>query len=79
MYIKDIKTVKYSSNADERNEAVVELYVDNSSELPEKESDIAELAGISLSQGSMGYVINTGSLYVMNSDGEWVDTNGVKK
>ena len=49
--------------------ARVEFDVDTPDELP---SD-GHLAGFTLYQGSIAYVINSAKFYVLNSNGEWRD------
>ena len=49
-----------------------EIFVDDISELPSPTG----IDGYELVQSSVAYVINSGELYVMDSDGKWHDTDG---
>lgn len=49
-----------------------EIFVDDTSELPSQDS----IDGYELAQGSVAYVIKSGGIYVLGSDGKWYDTDG---
>ena len=49
-----------------------EIFVDTVDELPESN----EIEGYELIQGSVAYVIKSGELFIMSSDGVWYSTNG---
>ena len=51
-----------------------QIFIDDVSELPEPDG----IDGYELVQSSIAYVINSGELYVMDSDGKWHDTAGKK-
>lgn len=51
---------------------IAEIYADEVSELPK----IDGIDGCELAQGSVAYVIKTGGLYVLSSDGKWYDSDG---
>ena len=67
----NITSVKFVNNVKNKNRVISEIVVDEVSELPEQQYD-----KYILSQGSMAYVIKSGEIYVMGSDGIWYDTNG---
>lgn len=48
------------------------IFVDTVDELPESD----EIERYELIQGSVAYVIKSGELFVMSSDGIWYTTNG---
>lgn len=48
------------------------IIADAEEELPA----VDDIGGMILSQGSACYVIGTGNAYVLNSSGEWCNTNG---
>ena len=51
---------------------IAEIFADDVSELPE----IDGIDGCELAQGSVAYVIKSGGLYILGSDGKWYDNNG---
>lgn len=67
----NITSVKFVNNVKNKNRVIAEITADEVSELPEQQYD-----KYILSQGSMAYVIKSGEIYVMGSDGIWYDTNG---
>lgn len=62
----NITSVKFVNNVKNKNRVISEIVVDEVSELPEQQYD-----KYILSQGSMAYVIKSGEIYVMGSDGKW--------
>lgn len=67
--LTDTKVVGYNNG----NLCIIgEIYVDDISELPSPTG----IDGYELVQSSIAYVINSGELYVMDSDGKWHDTAG---
>lgn len=65
--IKQIKYLSYAKTVDDRSRVAAELFADEVSDLPETEG----IDGYTLSIGSIAYVITTGELYVLGSDGQW--------
>lgn len=61
-----IVNVKLIDHDENKNRVIAELNVDETSELPKQEFE-----DYILTQGSSAYVIQSGELYVMGSDGEW--------
>lgn len=54
--------------------SLVELRASSASELPEADDDgIVQADGTVLAEGSIAWVISTGTLYGLTADGEWVD------
>ncbi|MDE5619004.1 MAG: hypothetical protein K2I80_00560, partial [Ruminococcus sp.] len=51
---------------------IAEIFADDVSELPETDG----IDGCELAQGSVAYVIKSGRLYILGSDGKWYDNNG---
>ena len=51
----------------EKSHIIGEIFVDNIGELPEPSG----IDGYELVQGSIAYVVQSGELYVMGSDGKW--------
>ncbi|MCM1316538.1 MAG: hypothetical protein NC205_00435 [Prevotella sp.] len=49
-----------------------EIFVDDVSELPTPDG----IDGYELVQGSVAYVVKSGELFIMSSDGIWHTTNG---
>ncbi|MDE5558975.1 MAG: hypothetical protein K2J32_15020 [Ruminococcus sp.] len=49
-----------------------QIFIDDVSELPSPTG----IDGYELVQSSVAYVINSGELYIMDSEGKWYDTNG---
>ena len=62
--------IKYPD--DDKTRIIAEIYVDDVSELPENDG----FDGYELAQGSVAYVIKSGRLYILGSDGKWYDNNG---
>lgn len=62
--------IKYPD--DKKTRVVAEIYADDVSELPENDG----IDGYELAQGSVTYVIKSGEIYVLGSDGKWYDTDG---
>lgn len=56
----------------ENSHIIGEIFVDTVDELPESDG----IEGYELVQGSVAYVIHSGELYVMDSEGVWHTTNG---
>lgn len=56
----------------EKSHIIGEIFVDNIAELPESSG----IDGYELVQGSVAYVVQTGELYVMGSDGKWYNSEG---
>lgn len=54
------------------NEIRAELFCDTADDLP----DANAIKGRLLAMGSIAYVIEAGTMYVMNSDGEWISSGG---
>lgn len=61
-----IVNVKLIDHDENKNHVIAEINVDETSELPKQEFE-----DYILTQGSSAYVIQSGELYVMGSDGEW--------
>ncbi|MDE5620356.1 MAG: hypothetical protein K2I80_07525 [Ruminococcus sp.] len=57
---------------DKKSRIIAEIYADDVSELPENDG----FDGCELAQGSVAYVIKSGGLYILGSDGKWYDNNG---
>ena len=72
--IKQIKYLSYAKTVDDRSLITAELFADEVSDLPETEG----IDGYTLSIGSVAYVITTGELYVLGSDGQWYSSGGQK-
>ncbi len=70
--IKQIKYLSYAKTVDDRSLVTVELFADAVSDLPETNG----IDGYTLSIGSIAYVITTGELYVLSSDGQWYSSGG---
>lgn len=70
-----IKSKTFLSNPvknGEKSRVIAEIYVDKISELPAHDYD----ENFDMAQGSVAYVVQSGEIYVMGSDGKWYDTNG---
>lgn len=70
-----IKSKTFLSNPvknGEKSRVIAEIYVDKVSELPAHDHD----ENFDMVQGSVAYVVQSGELYVMSSDGIWHTTNG---
>lgn len=72
--IKQIKYLSYAKTVDDRSLVTMELFADAVSDLPETNG----IDGYTLSIGSVAYVITTGELYVLSSDGQWYSSGGQK-
>ncbi len=70
--IKKIKYLSYAKTVDDRSLVTVELFADAVSDLPETKG----IDGYTLCIGSIAYVITTGELYVLSSDGQWYSSGG---
>lgn len=57
---------------DEKSHIIGEIFVDTASELPSPDG----IEGYELVQGSVAYVIKSGELYVLSSDGTWYSSDG---
>lgn len=57
------------------NRIIGRIFVDDVTELPSSDG----IDSYELIQGSVAYVIKSGELYVMGSDGKWYDTTGTAK
>lgn len=64
--------IKYSVKSFERSRIIAEIYADEVSELPEQNG----IDGYELAQGSVAYVIKSGGIYILGSDGKWYDSDG---
>lgn len=64
--------IKHSVKPTEKSVIIAEIYADDVSELPENNG----IDGYELAQGSVAYVIKSGGIYVLGSDGKWYDTDG---
>lgn len=49
-----------------------EMFCDTVSDLP----SVNDIDGFILDMGSIAYVIDTGDLYVLNSNGDWINSSG---
>lgn len=68
-----IRKQSFISFTEERKSRIIaEMYADEVSELPERTG----IDGYELAQGSVAYVIKSGGIYVLGSDGKWYDTDG---
>lgn len=65
----NITSVKFVNNVKNKNRVIAEITVDEALELPGQ-----ELEGYTLTQGSLAYVIKSGEIYVMGSDGVWYNS-----
>ena len=70
--VKSKNFLEYASRRNERSKVEAELWVDNAAELPA----IDGIEGYTLAQGSIAYVIQTGAIYVMDSEGTWYKSGG---
>ena len=69
-----ITSKKFIRWEDELPVSLVELRASEASELPEADEDgIVQADGTVLAEGSIAWVISTGTLYGLTADGEWVD------
>lgn len=69
-----IVNVKLIDHDENKNHVIAEINVDETSELPKQEFE-----DYILTQGSSAYVIQSGELYVMGSDGKWYISESLKK
>lgn len=65
--MRKITHLSYAQTAAERSDAIAEIFVDDEAELPA----IDGIEGCILHMSSIAYVIKTGALYVLGSDGKW--------
>lgn len=56
----------------QKSRAIAEIYVDKVTELPAYNFD----ENFDLVQGSIAYIIQSGELYIIGSDGIWYSANG---
>ena len=56
----------------ETSHIIGEIFVDDVAELPAADG----ISGYQLVQGSIAYVVHSGELYVMDSNGTWYDSAG---
>lgn len=70
--IKEKQYLRHALRTSERSIIVAELMVDEASELP----TVDGLRGLELAQGSIAYVIRSGEMYVMDSEGTWYKSGG---
>ncbi|MDE5772747.1 MAG: hypothetical protein K2I06_14195 [Ruminococcus sp.] len=70
--ISIIKQSFISFTDDRKSRITAEIYADDVSELPENNG----IDGYELAQGSVAYVIKSGGIYILGSDGKWYDTDG---
>ena len=64
--------IKHSVKPNERSVIIADIYADEVSELPEQNG----IDGYELAQSSVAYVIKSGGIYILGSDGKWYDTDG---
>ncbi len=64
--------IKYSVKSSERSHIIAEMYADDVTELPSADG----IDGYELAQGSVAYVIKSGGIYILGSNGKWYDTDG---
>lgn len=65
--IRKLDYQSYARTVDNRSRVTAELFVDEASDLPGTEG----IDGYTLCMGSIAYVVRTGELYVLGSDGKW--------
>lgn len=70
--VKSKNFLEYASRRNERSKVEAELWVDSVAELP----TIDGVEGYTLAQGSIAYVIRSGEIYVMDSEGTWYKSGG---
>lgn len=70
--IRKIDYLSYAKTVDKRSSVIAEIFVDEVSDLPETEG----IDGYTLCMGSIAYVVKTGELYVLSSDGQWCISGG---
>lgn len=70
--VKSKNFLEYASRKNERSKVEAELWVDSAAELPV----IDGIEGYTLAQGSIAYVIRSGEIYVMDSEGAWYKSGG---
>lgn len=75
MLVKSKIFVSNTAKSGQKSRVIAEIYVDTVSELPAYDYN----EDFDLVQGSVAYVVQSGELYVMSSDGKWYDTTGSAK
>lgn len=70
--IKNKRYITHALRASDRSLIEAELWVDSAAELPV----IDGIEGYTLAQGSIAYVIRSGEIYVMDSEGAWHKSGG---
>ena len=65
--MKRIEYLSYAQTVEGRSDIVAKIFADDESELPA----IDGIDGYRLHMSSIAYVIKTGALYVLGSDGKW--------
>lgn len=73
--IGSVNYQSYAATSDGRRRVIAEIFADNVSDLPE----VNDIKGYTLSMGSIAYVIATGELYVLGSDGIWYTSGGAQQ
>lgn len=73
MIINSKKFIANSVNPEVKSRVIAEIFVDDVSEL----SAPTEIDSYELVQGSVAYIIHSGELYIMDSDGKWYSSDGV--
>ena len=72
--IRSVRYQSYARTKEGRSDVTAEIFADNVSDLPETEG----IDGYTLCMGSIAYVIATGELYVLGSDGTWYNSGGTQ-
>ncbi|MCM1009240.1 MAG: hypothetical protein NC485_15230 [Ruminococcus flavefaciens] len=70
--IKKLNYQSFAKTTGEKSRISVEIFADTISDLPETEG----FDGYTLCMGSIAYVIETGEMYVLGSDGQWYGSGG---
>lgn len=70
--MRKIDYLAYAHTVEERSDMIAEIFVDDESELPATDG----IEGCILHMSSIAYVIKTGALYVLGSDGKWYASQG---
>ncbi len=65
--IRSVNYQSYAGTSEGRSRVTAEVFADNVSDLPEVDG----IDGYALCMGSIAYVIATGELYVLGSNGAW--------
>jgi hypothetical protein len=71
--IRKLDYQSYAKTVDNRSRVTAEIFVDEVSDLPETNG----IDGYTLCMGSIAYVITTGELYVLGSDGKWYNGENI--